>query len=114
VCEAISGDGVSYARAEKSVQDPASPAGIAAAVRSALARAGAELPEQLLGSVTGVRLDLDDREGEVLAELGIPVASGTDPLAAVDEALQARTGIAAGTLIHVGGADCSPAPPAAV
>lgn len=114
VCEAISGDGVSYARAEKSVQDPVSSTDIAAAVRSALARAGAELPEQLLGSVTGVRLDLDGREIEVLAKLGIPVASGVDSLAAVDEALQARTGLAAGTPIRGGGADRSPEPPATV
>ena len=101
VCEGISGDGVSYARAEKAVQDPDSPAGLAAAARSALARAGAELPEPLIESVTGVVLSLGGIEREVLAELGLNIDADADPVARVDDALQARTGIAAGTPIRV-------------
>lgn len=104
ICEGLSGDGVSYARTERRVEDPASPSQLAAGVRSALARAGAELPEPLLGSVTGVRLVLSGAEAAVLSELG--VAMGPDPradgFAAIDEALQARTGIPAGTPIRVG------------
>lgn len=101
VCEALSGDGVSYARAEKACRD-LNAAGLASAVRSALARAGAELPEPLIGSVTGVTLELGGSETAVLIELGLEVTAGADPLALVDETLQARTGIAAGTPIHVG------------
>ena len=101
VCEALSGDGVSYARAEKALRDR-SPAGVAAAVRSALARAGAELPEPLIESVTDVVLELGEHEAAVLAELGLAADPDSDPLAAIDTALQARTGIAAGTPIRRG------------
>lgn len=96
VCEALSGDGVSYARAEKASGDR-SPAALAAAVRSALARTGAELPEPLIGSVTDVTLALGGAEDAVLAELGLGGAPS-----AVDAALQARTGIAVGTPMRIG------------
>ena len=104
VCEGLSGDGVSYARAEKPVEDPAAPAALAPAVRSVLARAGASLPEPLIESVTGIVLALDGAEAAVLAELGLPLLEQADPAApisAVDEALQARTGVAAGTPIRL-------------
>ena len=102
VCEALSGDGVSYARAMKRPAGDG-PAALAAALRSALARCGAELPEPLLGSVTGVVLDLGGLEVAALEALGLranaaPAMPGSQ-LAAVDAALQARTGVAAGTPI---------------
>lgn len=90
VCAAVSADGVEYARAEKPVIDP-SPAGLVSAARSVIARAGAELPEPLIGSVTGVVLDLGDPGPDVLAQLGD----------SADEGFQARTGIAVGTRIRL-------------
>lgn len=98
VCEALSGDGVSYARAEREFTESA---GLAAAVRSVLSRVGPEMPEPLLGSVTGVVLSLGGGEAEALAELGLAVDEAQDPPAAVNEALQARTGVAAGTPIRI-------------
>lgn len=98
-CEGRSGDGVSYARAERALSS-SDPAGLATALRSVLARAGAELPEPLLGTVTGIVLDLGPDGLPVLAELGI--ASGAEHAGyVVDDALQARTGIAAGTRIRL-------------
>jgi hypothetical protein len=64
------------------------------------------LPEPLLGSVTGITLALDGAEAAVLAELHLALTQSLDPAApisAVDDALQARTGIAAGTPIRVAG-----------
>lgn len=100
ICEGVSGDGVTYARAEVS----AGGRPFAHALRSALARAGAELPEPLLGSVTAVVLDLDGREAETLEGLGLAVSGGGAQLATVDEMLQARTGISAGTPVVVASA----------
>jgi len=103
VCEAFSGDGVSYARAEKAVSDR-DPIALATAARSVLARCGAELPEPLIGSVTEVTLALGGAEAAALAELGLPLVQSLDPAApisSVDDALQARTGIAAGTPIRI-------------
>ena len=104
-CEAFSGDGVAYARAEKAVQE-GGPVELAAATRSAIARCGAELPEPLIGSVTEVTFALGGAEAAVLAALGLPLAQSMDPAAsisAVDEAMQARTGIAIGTPIRIAG-----------
>ncbi|CAG7622771.1 hypothetical protein ACFPZL_10895 [Leucobacter soli] len=101
VCEALSGDGVSYARAEKIAADPAA---LAAAVRSAIARAGAELPEPLIESVTEIELALGGAEAEVLVGLGLALGQNADPtgpISSVDEALQARTGVSAGTPIRL-------------
>jgi len=97
-CEAVSGDGVSYARAERS----SAGIGLSAAVRSALARVGPELPEALLGSVTAIVASLDGDEAEVFSELGLTVDPAAKPPALVTEALQARTGVAAGTPIRFG------------
>ena len=55
----------------------------------------------LIESVTGVVLSLGGIEREVLAELGLNIDADADPVARVDDALQARTGIAAGTPIRV-------------
>lgn len=98
-CEGVSADGVAYASAEKQVSGDDA-ASLAAALRSALARCGAELPEPLIGSVSAIALDLGGSEAEVLGELGLMVSPGSPILAQVDEALQARTGITAGTPIR--------------
>jgi len=37
----------------------------------------------------------------VLAELGLAIDAGSDPVARVDETLQARTGVGSGTPIRV-------------
>ncbi|NLA64937.1 MAG: hypothetical protein GX862_03210 [Leucobacter sp.] len=117
VCEGISGDGVSYAKSSKQLSAGAAQASaaqaepqgvdvavatskLAAAVRAGVARAGAELPEPLIQSVTAIELDLGGREAEVLTELGVVVSTGTQQLGQVDGALQARTGVAAGTPIR--------------
>ena len=63
----------------------------------------AELPEPLLGSVTAVVLDLGGREAEALEGLGLTVSLASSQLSTVDEALQARTGLAAGTPITTAG-----------
>lgn len=99
VCEGFSGDGVSYARATRAITDT-SAAAVAVAVRSVLARAGAELPEPLIESVSGVVVSLDGAEAAVLTELGLVVTEGADQLSSVDETLQARTGISVGTPIR--------------
>lgn len=98
-CSGVSLDGVSYASATKQFSSE-NPAALAAAVRSVLARGGAELPEPLLGSVSGVALSLGGCEAEALRTLELAVSPGSPVLAQVDEALQARTGIAAGTPIR--------------
>lgn len=108
VAEGLSGDGVSYARVQKPVTGE-DPAALAAALRSVLARCGAELPEPLLGSVTAVVVSLGGFEAEVLRELGLVVtetstsSSSVIQLSTVDESLQARTGISAGTPITAAG-----------
>lgn len=101
LCEGVSGDGVSYSSAEKLVaaDDTAS---LALALRSVLARGGAELPEPMLGSVSAISLKLDGREAEALRELGLLTSATGAILAQVDSALQARTGITAGTPIRLG------------
>ncbi len=97
VCTALSGDGVQYAAA--SVDINAQP--LHQTLRSALARAGAELPEPLLSSVTAIVLDLGGREHETLTALGLTVSASATQLATVDDALQQRIGIAAGTPIRI-------------
>lgn len=100
VTEALSGDGVSYAQAAVPLADR-TPSAVAAALRSGLSRAGAELDDPLRGSVTAVRL------AGALAALGLDAAAllaelGCDPAApAITEALQARTGLTVGTPILV-------------
>lgn len=98
-CEGVSADGVVYASAEKQAagEDPAS---LAIALRSALARCGAELPEPLIGSVSAIAVDFGGAETEALSELGLLVSPGSPILAQVDAPLQARTGINAGTPIR--------------
>lgn len=105
VAEAFSGDGVSYARAEKPLA-ATDAAALATAARSAIARVGATLPEPLIGAVTAVVLSLGAENAAVLAELGIAESDGSAATsgafaAVVDDALQARTGVTAGTPIRV-------------
>lgn len=100
VGEVFSSDGTSYARAVKAVT-ASDPDVVAPAVRSVLARAVAELPEPVQNSVGEIRLDLAGEESRVLAALGLRLDGRVDPPSATDEALQARTGLAAGTPIRV-------------
>ena len=100
-CEGVSLDGVSYASAEKQTTSGEDPVALSAALRSVLARCGAELPEPLIDSVSAIALSLEGREAAALEALGLPVSPSASVLAQVDEALQARTGIAAGTPIRV-------------
>lgn len=95
VAEALSGDGVSYAKAARSTVDH-SPAGLAAATRSAIARAGAELGDPLVGSVSAIVLSLGEQTDGVQRELGLDAANF-----AVNASLQARTGISTGTPIRL-------------
>lgn len=102
IANALSGDGVSYARAEKLVTER-TPAGIATATRSALARAAAELGDPLVQSVTAVVLQLGEHRTTAFHELGL--ASAARPGAAecegvMTEVLQARTGVTAGTIVR--------------
>ena len=99
-CEGVSLDGVSYASAEKQVSSEEDPASLAATLRSVLARCGAELPEPLIDSVSGIALSLGGREAAALEALGLTVSLDAPVLAQVDETLQARTGLTAGTPIR--------------
>ncbi|PRI09991.1 hypothetical protein [Leucobacter massiliensis] len=98
LAEAVSGDGVVYASAEVAFADDG-PASLARAVRSALSRAVAGLEGPLAESVSAVVLELGDAGQKVLAELGIADAAN----AAVDEALQRRIGVGAGTPVRLAG-----------
>lgn len=96
VAEAVSGDGVTYARAEVDLAADAAPAALAKASRSAISRAVAELDGPLSDSVTAIVLDLGPDSTGLLTELGI------DPAApVVDAALQRRAGIAMGTPVRI-------------
>ena len=97
VAEALSGDGVSYAHAETSAEDP-DPAALARSARSALARAVAELEGPLSEAVTVVVLDLGAASEAVARELGLDPA-----VPVVDAALQRRIGVNAGTRVRLGG-----------
>ena len=89
VAEAVSGDGVTYGRAEVPVPDAGA---LPRAVRSAMARAVAELEGPLAGSVTAVVLELGPDAPAVLDELGVGDRVG--------EALQRRIGLAAETPVR--------------
>lgn len=101
LCEGVSGDGVAYSSAEKKLAGT-DLASLATALRSVIARGGAELPDPMLGSVSAITLQLGGREEAALNELGLMVSPGGAILAQIDEALQARTGITAGTPIRRG------------
>ncbi len=98
-CEGVSADGVIYASAEKKISAE-DPTGLAAALRSVVARCGAELPEPLIGSVSAIAVDLGGSEADALGELGLMVSPNAPILAQVNESFQARTGITAGTPIR--------------
>lgn len=99
IAEAVSGDGVTYGRAELAA--PArDPRALARAVQSAVARVVAELEGPLADSVTAVVLQFEGAESQIIEALGFAVAQ--DPaLAHTSEAFQRRTGIAAGTPVRV-------------
>lgn len=101
IAEALSGDGVNYASGEVARRgDGADAAELGRAARSALARAVAGLEGPLSEAVTAVVLDLGGAEAEALSSIGIAVDDSADPRAVVDEALQRRIGVAAGTPIR--------------
>jgi hypothetical protein len=98
--EAVSGDGVTYGRAEIEavVRDPEH---LARTTQSAVARVVAELEGPLAGSVTAVVLQLDGSEQQVVNALAFEAAP--DPaLAVTSEAFQRRTGVASGTVVRAG------------
>jgi len=101
--EARSESGVAYATADKAVAGRGA-AAAAGAIRSVLSRLEAELVEPLRTTATAIELVL---AADADARLGIDAAPllaelGADPAApVVDDALQARTGITAGTPIRV-------------
>ncbi|QZY51741.1 hypothetical protein [Leucobacter tenebrionis] len=106
IAEALSGDGVNYssAQVERESGSGEEPIALGKAVRSALARAVAGLEGPLSEAVTALVLDLRGAEAEVLRSLGVAVDETADPRAVVDEALQRRIGVAAGTPIRFGDA----------
>ncbi|WP_449281908.1 hypothetical protein [Leucobacter sp.] len=99
VAEAVSGDGVVYCSAEVRAGEGDASA-LARATRSALSRSVAALEGPLAESVSAVVLDLGDDGPVALRELGIAIDAAQDPSAVVDEALQRRIGVAAGTPIR--------------
>ncbi|WP_336661000.1 hypothetical protein [Leucobacter sp. USHLN153] len=98
--EVVTGDGVTYARAEVPLAqtDAPSNAALAKSTRSALARSVAALEGPLAESVTAVVVSLGDVSREVVKALGITDLEAS----AVSDALQARIGVAAGTPIRLG------------
>lgn len=98
IAEAVSGDGVTYGRAEVA-EVARDPHALSRAVQSAAARVVAELEVPLADAVTAVVLQLDGAEPQVIEGLGFE--SAQDPaLALTSEAFQRRTGIAAGTTVR--------------
>ncbi|QIM18244.1 hypothetical protein G7066_05505 [Leucobacter coleopterorum] len=97
--EALSGDGVTYGRAEveESARDPRA---LARAVQSAVARVVAELEGPLADSVTAIVLQLGGAEQHVADALGFEAAQD-HALALTTEAFQRRTGIASGRPVRV-------------
>lgn len=104
VAEIVTVDGVVYTTAEvpagAAADDAADPAALARPLRSVLARAVAALEGPVAESVAEVAIDLGGGEAAALAGLGIE-ADATGALA-VDEALQRRVGITAGSPIRIG------------
>ncbi|QIK64336.1 hypothetical protein G7068_14830 [Leucobacter viscericola] len=96
--EALSGDGVTYGRAEVDEADR-DPRALARAAQSAVARVVAELEGPLAESVTAIVLQLNGAESRIIEELGFEAAQ--DPaLALTSEAFQRRTGVALGTPVR--------------
>lgn len=94
--EIITGDGVTYARAEVEIAEDADETMLGKAVRSALARAVATLEGPLAESVTAVVIDLGPTGAEALSSLGIDTEQPV-----VTDQLQSRIGIATGTPIRL-------------
>ncbi|MFA5606180.1 MAG: hypothetical protein WDA07_03170 [Leucobacter sp.] len=116
VAEAVTGDGVVYASGEAplagsapgplsatpAATQPVVGSGLGRAVRSALSRAVAGLEGPLAESVSAIVLDLGGAEVTALQELGVDVDLSGDPVASVDETLQRRIGVSAGTPVRFG------------
>lgn len=99
VAEALSGDGVTYGRAE--VEEAArDPKALARAMQSAVARVVAELDGPLADSVTAIVLQLSGAEAKTVEALGFDEAQDPE-LAFTSEAFQRRTGVAAGTPVRL-------------
>lgn len=94
VAEVITGDGVTYSRAEVAPADLAASdaSALARAARSAISRAVAGLEGPLATAITTVQLDFENA-ARVLAELA--------PCGAVSEELQSRIGVNAGTPVRL-------------
>lgn len=111
IAEAVSGDGVTYGRAEIAAAGR-DPLALARAVRSVTARVVAELDGPLSEAVTGLVLTLEGHEVAVIEALEFPltpVEAGEDrdqnarpAVAVTSEPFQRRTGIASGTPVHAG------------
>ena len=102
VAEAVSGDGVTYARAH--VAD--SGGVLAGTVRSAISRAVAELEGPLSEAVTGITITVGDEGPDVIATL-FPTARESENGAVefvTDDAFQRRTGVSAGTPVTLASA----------
>ena len=107
IAEALSGDGVTYGRAELDQADR-DPLALARAARSVTARVVAELDGPLAEAVTGLVLSLGGGEIAVIEALDFPVtpagntADAERPAVAVtSEPFQRRTGVVSGTPLHV-------------
>lgn len=101
IAEALSGDGVTYGRAEldEAGRDPIT---LARAARSVTARVVAELDGPLAEAVTGLKLHLGGGEIAVIEALDFPTSSvQAGAVAVTSEAFQRRTGIVSGTPVHI-------------
>ena len=100
IAEAVSGDGVTYARA----QVPEAGTALAATVRSAISRAVAELEGPLSEAVTGITITVGAEGPDVIATLFPTAREEEDGAVAfgTDDAFQRRTGISAGTPVSLG------------
>lgn len=111
IAEALSGDGVTYGRAELDEADR-DPLALARAARSVTARVVAELDGPLAEAVTGLVLQLGGGEIAVIEALDFPVTPAADAAGTADaerpavavtsEPFQRRTGVVSGTPVHVG------------
>ena len=113
IAEALSGDGVTYGRAELDQADR-DPLALARAARSVTARVVAELDGPLAEAVTGLVLSLGGGEIAVIEALDFPVTPATEgadaagsanaerpAVAVTSEPFQRRTGVVSGTPVHV-------------
>ncbi|MFD5600056.1 hypothetical protein ACFWHR_08360 [Leucobacter sp. NPDC058333] len=104
VGEVVTGDGVTYARAEVALRSDAAgaalpdTAALAKAARSALSRAVATLEGPLAESISAVVFALGDASRTTAEALGVAVTDAP----VVGDALQRRIGVAAHTPVRIG------------